>query len=226
MGQAEENITLMREQQRENQVSSAPSTQTHSDGHHYEDAPSHHDDEYAQAATNVAEHPLIKQAIALILHAPHVVQSFGDLAFLQTYEGHYSQLLQRLIAQLQASPQQTLLDALSLLATDGDYQEYKSLTEQHNRSEGHLSQEQVATDCLSQLRLKTAKQMKAKLIRQAANKGGFKHLQSDEQQMFQWASAILDLNLLHSKLIKAGGKLESLTPQEQDEYRQLTGQTP
>ena len=68
--------------------------------------------------------------------------------------------------------------------------------------------------------------MKAKLIRQAANKGGFKHLQSDDLQMFNWASAILDLNLLHTKLIKAGGKLDALSPQEQEKYRQLTGQTP
>tara|TARA_B100001063_G_scaffold109308_1_gene101956 strand:+ start:3489 stop:5459 length:1971 start_codon:yes stop_codon:yes gene_type:complete len=226
MGQAEENITLMREQQRENQAPSTPAPQARHDDNSYQDTPSYHDDEYAQAPTQIAEHPLIKQAIALILHAPNIVQSFGDLAFLQTYEGHYSQLLQKLIQQLQASPQQTLLDALSLLATDNDYQEYKNLTEEHNRSDGHLSQEQVATDCLSQLRLKTAKLMKAKLIRQAANKGGFKHLQSDDQQMFHWASAILDLNLLHTKLIKAGGKLESLSPQEQDKYRQLTGQTP
>jgi DNA primase len=226
MGQAEENISLMREQQRENQTHSAPIPQHRHDDTHPDSTPSYHDDEYAQAPAQIAEHPLIKKAIALILHAPHVVQSFGDLAFLQTYEGHYSQLLQKLVAQLQASPQQTLLDALSLLATDNDYQEYKNLTQEHNRSEGHLSQEQVATDCLSQLRLKTAKLIKAKLIRQAANKGGFKHLQSDDQQMFHWASAILDLNLLHTKLIKAGGKLESLSPQEQDKYRQLTGQTP
>jgi hypothetical protein len=44
--------------------------------------------------------------------------------------------------------------------------------------------------------------------------------------MFYWASAILDLNLLHTKLIKVGGKLESLSPAEQDEYRQLTERTP
>ena len=224
MGQAEENINLMRvQQQRENQISYTPSATQHDDEPHHESTPSYHDDEYSQAVAPVNEHPLIKQAIALILHAPQVVQSFGDLTFLQTYEGHYSQLLQKLIAQLQESPQQSLLDALSLLATDGDYQEYKNLTEHHNRNDGHLSQEQVATDCLSQLRIKSAKSIQDKLLKKASSKGGFKHLQSEEQQLFQWAKAIIELNLLHSKLIKAGGKLDALSPAEQEKYRQLTG---
>ena len=109
------------------------------------------------------------------------------------------------------------------MATDGDYQEYKSLTEHHNRNDGHLSQEQVATDCLSQLRIKSAKTIQDKLLKKASSKGGFKHLQSEEQQLFQWAKAIIELNLLHSKLIKAGGKLDALSPAEQEKYRQLTG---
>ena len=224
MGQAEENINLMREQQqRENQISYTPNSAPSHQAPHEEYSPSYHEDEYAQTPAPANEHPLIKQAIALILHAPHVVQSFGDLAFLQTYEGHYSQLLQKLVSQLQQSPQQSLLDALSLLATDSDYQEYKSLTEHHNRNDGHLSQEQVANDCLSQLRIKSAKSIQDKLLKKASSKGGFKHLQSEEQQLFQWAKAIIELNLLHSKLIKAGGKLDVLSPAEQEKYRQLTG---
>ncbi|WP_283787918.1 DNA primase [Bermanella sp. WJH001] len=224
MGQAEENINLMREQQqRENQISYTPNSAPSHQAPYEEYSPSYHEDEYAQTPTPANEHPLIKQAIALILHAPHVVQSFGDLAFLQTYEGHYSQLLQKLVSQLQQSPQQSLLDALSLLATDSDYQEYKSLTEHHNRNDGHLSQEQVANDCLSQLRIKSAKSIQDKLLKKASSKGGFKHLQSEEQQLFQWAKAIIELNLLHSKLIKAGGKLDVLSPAEQEKYRQLTG---
>ena len=224
MGQAEENINLMREQQqRENQISYTPNSAPNHQAPHEEYSPSYHEDEYAQTPAPANEHPLIKQAIALILHAPHVVQSFGDLAFLQTYEGHYSQLLQKLVSQLQQSPQQSLLDALSLLATDSDYQEYKSLTEHHNRNDGHLSQEQVANDCLSQLRIKSAKSIQDKLLKKASSKGGFKHLQSEEQQLFQWAKAIIELNLLHSKLIKAGGKLDVLSPAEQEKYRQLTG---
>ena len=224
MGQAEENINLMREQQqRENQISYTPNSAPSHQAPYEEYSPSYHEDEYAQTPAPANEHPLIKQAIALILHAPHVVQSFGDLAFLQTYEGHYSQLLQKLVSQLQQSPQQSLLDALSLLATDSDYQEYKSLTEHHNRNDGHLSQEQVANDCLSQLRIKSAKSIQDKLLKKASSKGGFKHLQSEEQQLFQWAKAIIELNLLHSKLIKAGGKLDVLSPAEQEKYRQLTG---
>lgn len=224
MGQAEENIQLMREQQRDNQASTytpAPTQHAHDS---YDSQYQH--PEYQEPTQQAAEHPLIKQAIALILHAPHVVQSFGDLAFLQEYQGHNSQLLQNLVTHLQDSPQQTLLDALSLLATDEHYQEYKTLTEKYNRSEGHLSQEQVAADCLSQLRLKAAKQLKAKLIRQAASKGGFNSLSLEGQQMYQWANSIEELNLLHTKLIKVGGKLEALSQQEQDKYRQLTGQTP
>lgn len=224
MGQAEENINLMREQQqRENQISYTPNSAPSHQAPYEEYSQSYHEDEYAQTPAPANEHPLIKQAIALILHAPHVVQSFGDLAFLQTYEGHYSQLLQKLVSQLQQSPQQSLLDALSLLATDSDYQEYKSLTEHHNRNDGHLSQEQVANDCLSQLRIKSAKSIQDKLLKKASSKGGFKHLQSEEQQLFQWAKAIIELNLLHSKLIKAGGKLDVLSPAEQEKYRQLTG---
>lgn len=225
IGQAEENINLMREQQREQQRVQHVSEPSHHDSHYtpdYDHYGEHHE-AHAESAPVVVEHPLIKQAIALVLHAPNVAQNFGDLGFLQSFEGHYSHLLQVLIAKLQASPQNNLLDALSLLATNEHYQEYKSLTEQHNRSDGHLSQEQVATDCLSQLRLKAAKQIKAKLIRQAANKGGFKHLQSEDQHMFQWASAIIELNLLHTKLVRAGGKLELLSPEEQEKYRQLSG---
>ncbi|GAA6135605.1 DNA primase [Oceaniserpentilla sp. 4NH20-0058] len=224
MGQAEENIQLMREQQRDKQTSTYTPAPAQSEHDSY-DAQYQHP-EYQEPTHQVAEHPLIKQAIALILHAPHVVQSFGDLAFLQEYQGHNSQLLQNLVTHLQDSPQQTLLDALSLLATDEHYQEYKTLTEQYNRSEGHLSQEQVAADCLSQLRLKAAKQLKAKLIRQAASKGGFNNLILEDQQMYQWANSIEELNLLHTKLIKVGGKLEALSQQEQDKYRQLTGQNP
>lgn len=233
MGQAEENIQLMREQQREQQIQSSQQVAAQPSAH-YESIESYGYDEYEHGyqeqtsvdSSQVSEHPLIKQAIALVLHAPHVVQTFGDLDFLLTYQGHYSQLLRNLIRQLQASPQQTLLDALSLLATDEHYQEYKDLTEHHNRQQGHLSQEQVAADCLSQLRLKAAKQLKANLIRQAASKGGFKQLSLEDQQMYQWANAIEELNLLHTKLIKAGGKLDMLSPQEQEKYRQLTGQTP
>lgn len=230
MGEAEENIQLMREKQRENQVQTSTPQPAPSPVHYSasEDTPPEYDDyehgQIEQNPTQVAEHPLIKQAIALVLHAPHVVQSFGDLSFLQAYQGHFSQLLQHLIQQLQASPQNSLLDALSLLATDEHYQEYKSLTEQHNRSQGHLSQEQVAADCLSQLRVRAAKQIKSQLLKEIAKKGGLNQLSSEDQQMYQWAGAILELNLLHSKLVKVGGKLEALNPQEQEKYRQLTGQ--
>ncbi|NVK37479.1 MAG: DNA primase [Gammaproteobacteria bacterium] len=226
MGQAEENIHLMREQQREYQVSAAQQTEPHYHPSEYDNR-DHHYDHYTEAAPQqVVEHPLIKQAIALVLHAPNVIQSFGDLTFLQTYEGHYSHLLQSLINKLQASPQQSLLDALSLLATDDHYQEYKDITEQHNRKSGHLSQEQEATDCLSQLRTKAAKKVRDELLKKASSKGGFKHLQSEDQQLFQWANTIIELNLLHTKLIRAGGKLELLSPAEQEKYRQLTGLAP
>ena len=83
----------------------------------------------------------------------------------------------------------------------------------------------MASDCLVQLRLKAAKQIKTRLIKQAAQQGGFKCLHSNEQQLFAWASSILELDLLTAKLNKAGGKLTELSQQEQDKYRQLTGQS-
>lgn len=171
------------------------------------------------------EPPLVKHAISLLLHAPQVVQKFGDTGFLQEFTGHFSALLKQLIERLNASPQQSLLDALSLMATDTHYNEYHALTEQHNRKEGHLAQEQAAIDCLVQLRLKAAKQIKTRLIRQAAKQGGFNQLQSQEQLLYQWAVHILELDILNTKLAKAGGKMDALSPAEQEKYRQLTGQS-
>ncbi len=195
----------------------------HEDGIHYREEATH--DEYDHQPKPVKEHPLIKPAIALILHAPHTIQTFGDLAFLQEFEGHNSQLLQKLVKLLQASPQKHMLDSLSLLATDPDYQDYKALTEQHNQSQGHLSQEQVATDCLTQLRLKSAKQIKSRLIKQLANLDGFEHLHSNDQQLFHWAANILELDILQQKLLKAGGKIEELSEPDQKKYKALTGQS-
>lgn len=191
----------------------------------------HHDynhvhEEHSQYSVPVSnEPPLIKQAIALLMHAPSVVQQFADVSFLQEFEGPNSLLLGKLIEKLQASPQQNLLASLSLLATDAEYQTYKNMAESHNQKHGHLSEEQVASDCLVQLRLKAAKQIKTRLIKQAAQQGGFKCLHSNEQQLFAWASSILELDLLTAKLNKAGGKLTELSQQEQDKYRQLTGQS-
>jgi len=177
------------------------------------------------APVEAKEHPLIKQAIALILHAPHVIPSFGDMAFLQEFSGHYSQLLQRLSQVLTATPVQQTLDALSLLATDPDYQSYKQITESYNQTQGHLSQEQVANDCLSQLRLKAAKQMKSRVIKKSTTTGGFKQLPQEDQQLFKWASELLELDILNQKLIKVGGKVDLLSPQDQEKLRQLNGQS-
>jgi DNA primase len=175
------------------------------------------------AETN--EPPLVKTAISLLLHAPHVVQSFGDLSFLQEFKGHYTGLLRHVINKLKESPQQTLLDALSMLATEDDYQTYRQLTENHNQREGHLQQEQAATDCLNQLRLKAAKQIKARIIKQAAALNGFDQLDTQSQQLFHWATQILEMDLIQTKLDKVGGRLDALSEADQEKYRQLTGQS-
>jgi DNA primase len=175
------------------------------------------------AETN--EPPLVKTAISLLLHAPQVVQTFGDLSFLQEFKGHYTGLLRHVINKLKESPQQTLLDALSMLATEDDYQTYRQLTENHNQREGHLQQEQAATDCLNQLRLKAAKQIKARIIKQAAALNGFDQLDTQSQQLFHWATQILEMDLIQTKLNKVGGRLDALSEADQEKYRQLTGQS-
>ena len=198
----------------------------HSSDENYQDSGDYqHQPDYDQEVPQqqaVKEHPLVKQAIALVLHAPHIIQSFGDLSFLQEFAGHNSQLLQKLVSLLQASPQKQTLDALILLATDADYQTYKALAEQHNKSEGHLSQEQVANDCLGQLRIKGAKQIKLRLIAKSVSAGGFKKLAESDQQLFHWATNLLELDILNQKLLKLGGKIEDLSEQDQVKYRQLT----
>ena len=68
-------------------------------------------------------------------------------------------------------------------------------------------------------------QIKTRLIRQAAKQGGFNQLQSQEQLLYQWAVHILELDILNTKLAKAGGKMDALSPAEQEKYRQLTGQS-
>lgn len=204
----------------------------------YDDYQPNYEDQYADFESNfdsrealppaihaAKEHPLLKQAIALILHAPAIVQEFGDLAFLQEFQGPHSQLLQKLINALEGSPQKHMLDALSLLATDGDYAAYKSIAEHHNKTDGHLSQQQVAQDCLSQLRLKAAKQIKSRIINKSASQGGFKGLHSNDQALFHWASSILEMDLLQKKLLKVGGKVEALPPHEQEKYQQLLNKT-
>jgi DNA primase len=173
------------------------------------------------APTQAKEHPLIKQAIALILHAPQVIPTFPDLSFLQEFTGHYSQLLQRLVKILHATPAQNTLDALILLATDPDYQNYKQTTETYNQTQGHLSQEQVATDCLNQLRFKAAKQIKRRIVKNSAAVGGFKKLPAEEQQLYKWASELFELDVLNKKLLKVGGKLDLLSPQDQAKFKQL-----
>lgn len=197
--------------------------------HHYDDYDQRDYDEYGYGDEPQApisnEPPLVKTAISLVLHAPQVVQSFGDLSFLQEFTGHNTDLLRNLIGKLNDSPQHSVLDALSLLSNDNAYQTYHQLTEHHNKREGHLEQEQAALDCLSQLRLKSAKQIKTRIIKQAAGTGGFDKLDNASQQLFHWASYILELDLIQTKLQKAGGDITALSEADQEKYRQLTGQT-
>jgi len=173
------------------------------------------------------EPKLVKAAIAILLHAPDALETFGDTGFLQEFKGPYSTLLQQLIRVLKQQPRQDLLGVLSLLNKEVDaeaYRQYKALAEYHNKQEGHLAQHQVAMDCLSQLRFKSAKLIKARLIRQASKLGGMRNLSEADMGLFNWAAAIVELDLLHTKLTKAGGKMDALSQEEQAKYRQLTGQ--
>lgn len=179
--------------------------------------------QYNQQSNN--DPKLVKSAIALIMHTPQVIQSFGDLTFLQEFSDNNSQLLLKLIDSLQQNPRNDLLQALTLLSADKDLETYKNIVEDYNKRHGKQTNQQVTTDCLVQLRLKAAKQIKTRLIKQAAQQGGFKQLPTNEQQLFSWASSILELDLLTTKLNNAGGKLSELSPQEQEKYRQLTGQS-
>mgnify|MGYP002700156729 FL=1 len=197
---------------------------------HYEnDASYHQDDDYDESqhehrVEETKEPALIKQTISILLHAPQVLSSFGDLAFLQEFNGHYSTLLRNMVGKLQASPQHSLLDALSILATDDDYQTYHQLTEHHNKKDGHLEQEQTANDCLHRLRILAAKYINKRIIKQSIVQGGFKNLHSQEQQLFSWAKDMLDLDLLNTKLLNCGGKLRDLSEADQKRLSELTGQ--
>jgi DNA primase len=194
--------------------------------HHYDDYEHHVNEAPAEYSNNVNNEPkLVKSAIALIMHTPSVVQTFDDLSFLTEFTDHNSQLLHKLIEQLQKSPCNDVLQALSLLSADKDLATYRAIVEDHNKRHGKQTNDQVTTDCLVQLRLKAAKQIKTRLIKQAAKVGNFKQLQPNEQQLFSWASAILELDILTTKLNKAGGKLTDLSPPDQEKYRQLTGQS-
>lgn len=207
-----------------------PAEYAASDYDHYESQYGSDDqyDQYEQGDHSLRQQnndpKLVKHAIALIMHTPHVVQSFADLTFLQEFGDENSQLLNKLVGLLQQNPRKDLLEALSLLSADKDLETYKAIVEDHNKRHGKQTSEQVTTDCLVQLRVKAAKQIKTRIMRQAAQQGGFKQLHSNEQQLFQWASAILELDLLTSKLNKAGGDLSALSEPEQAKYRQLTGQ--
>ncbi|EAT12787.1 DNA primase [Bermanella marisrubri] len=203
---------------------------------HYESSYSSYDEEMGesreqpiQSTTSGSQEPrLIRQAIAILLHAPQALETFGDTGFLQEFQGPNTQLLQQMITALRQSPRQDLLGVLSLLNKEVDaeaYRQFKELAEYHNKQEGHLSQQQVAMDCLVQLRLKAAKNIKARMIKKAAQFGGMRQLPEQDMQLYQWAAAIVELDLLQAKLTKAGGKFETLTPQEQEKYRQLTGQS-
>ena len=211
-------------------TSAQPADSHPEDYSHYEnDAAYHQQDDYddyqhEHHVEETKEPAIIKQAISILLHAPQTLNAYGNLAFLQEFTGHYSALLCNMVVKLQQSPQHSLLDALSILATDDDYQTYQQLTEYHNKKEGHLEQEQAALDCLNRLRNLAAKHINKRIIKQSIVQGGFKNLHSDEQQLFNWAKDILELDLLNTKLINCGGKMESMSEADQNRLKELTGQ--
>jgi DNA primase len=191
----------------------------------YQDHNGYHHNEHEQSnehrVVETKEPAIVSQTISILLHAPQVIQRYGDLAFLQEFKGHYSTLLTHMIEKLQASPQNNLLDALGILTNDPDYQSYRELSQQHNKKEGHLEQEQAANDCLNNLRIRAAKQIQSRILKQLGNKHSFNSLSSQDQQLFSWAKRLTELDLLNTKLLNCGGKLQDLSEGDQKRYQEL-----
>jgi DNA primase len=191
----------------------------------YQDHNGYHHNEHEQNSEHrvveTKEPAIVSQTISILLHAPQVIQRYGDLAFLQEFKGHYSTLLIHMIEKLQASPQNNLLDALGILTNDPDYQSYRELSQQHNKKEGHLEQEQAANDCLNNLRIRAAKQIQSRILKQLGNKHSFNSLSSQDQQLFSWAKRLTELDLLNTKLLNCGGKLQDLSEGDQKRYQEL-----
>jgi DNA primase len=213
-----------------------PSHHDAEDYSHYENDPAYHgDDDYhgddhhdseprheqARLVAETKEPVIVSQTISILLHAPQVIQRYGDLTFLQEFKGHYSTLLVNMIQKLQESPQNNLLDALGILSNDPDYPAYRDLSQQHNKKEGHLEHEQAANDCLNNLRIRAAKQIQKRILKQLGNGQGFNSLHSQDQQLFRWAERLTELDLLSTKLLNCGGKLEDLSDGDQKRYQEL-----
>ena len=207
--------------------------ETHDYSHYENDASYQYDDyeadhEHSQQPNDrehriaeIKEPIIVSQTISILLHAPQVIQRYGDLSFLLEFNGHYSRLLLNMIQKLQVSPQNSLLDALGILTNDPDYQSYRELSQHHNKKEGHLEQEQAANDCLNNLRIRAAKQIKKRILGQLDNKHGFSSLDSEDQQLFRWAERLTELDLLSTKLQNCGGKLQDLSEGDQKRYQEL-----
>lgn len=124
----------------------------------------------------LADHPLLTKTIALVMHAPATVSHLEDAEFLGQFTGHYGELLKKLVETLSQSPRNDLLAVLSLFSADPQFDELKRLAEGHNKTEGHLSQEQAAADALQRLKAVADKALRQKKIRDMAN------LPADEQR--------------------------------------------
>ncbi len=203
------------------------------DSGHWSDAPAQVEPYWLQGEQNdepittgsaLAEHPLLKKAIALVLHAPATAGHVKDLSFLQHYAGHWGDMLNNLITGLQQSPRKDLLATLSLFSADPNFNELKTIAENHNRHEGHLSQEQAALDTLTKLKhLADAQELKnqrASLSRLGANTSA-RTLDDEQRQKLMQSLRQAEKRALEDKMKKKGG-FDALSPEEQAKYSSLT----
>lgn len=173
-----------------------------------------------QATLN--EHPLLIKAVALILHAPHTVEHLRDTRFLELYTGHMGDLLRRLINTLRQSPRQDLLAVLSLFSADTQFEELKAIAENHNRIEGHLSQEQAALDTLTKLKhlvdeqeLKTQRQHLSRLDARTSAR----NLDEEQRKKLELTVRKAEKRALEDKIERVG--FDHLNEDEQAKYQAL-----
>lgn len=188
--------------------------------------PEYDQGEYSEApstASALGDHPLLKKAIALILHAPHTTAHLKDTGFLDPYSGHLGDLLKRLIDTLHQSPRNDLLAVLSLFSADPQFDELKAIAESHNKSEGHLSQEQAALDTLTKLKhLADEQELKAQRhhLRQLGAHTSARSLDQEQRQKLEMTVRKAEKKALEDKMKKVGG-FDALSPEEQAKYQAL-----
>ncbi len=147
------------------QDASASHHENHDYSHYENDASYQYDDyeadhEHSQQPQDrehriaeIKEPIIVSQTISILLHAPQVIQRYGDLSFLLEFNGHYSRLLLNMIQKLQVSPQKQLVRCIGYSHQRSRLsivpESYPSST---IKKEGHLEQRTGSQRLLKQLK--------------------------------------------------------------------------